>query len=276
MLVRTLASIGLLLLSVAGLSLPFLPSLHLTAVAQETATAPACPKIWVGREAEIEEYIRTAKIDRYETVPIGVTKPKRAFFVAGGPVASIAWKPLRPGMRKGYWESYKAEIAAYELDKLLGMHMVPPAVERRDSDTGAAVLWVENIKGWKIDQPIRGPDPVAWDRQVITMKMFDNLIANTDRNAGNLLYDEEYHLILIDHSRAFTTTKKLVNGGKMRRIDKDYWNRIQALTPEQVTAALSKWLSKNEIKAIFERREAMEAEIEKLVSKTSAEAVFLK
>ena len=32
----------------------------------------------------------------------------------------MAWKTIRPGFHSGYWESYKSEIAAYELDKLLG------------------------------------------------------------------------------------------------------------------------------------------------------------
>ena len=33
------------------------------------------------------------------------------------------------------------------------------------------------------------PDRVAWNDQVIWMKMFDNLICNRDRNVGNLLVD---------------------------------------------------------------------------------------
>src|SRR4029453_18706097 len=91
---------------------------------QARALEATCSRSWVGQEAAIEETLRTTKIDRIEVIPIGVTKPKRAFFTTGGTVASAAWKPLRPGMRSGYWESYKSEIAAYELDKLLGMQMV--------------------------------------------------------------------------------------------------------------------------------------------------------
>ena len=45
---------------------------------------------------------------------------------------AFAWKPLRPGYSKGFMESYKAEIAAYKLDRMLDMHMVPPIVERQD------------------------------------------------------------------------------------------------------------------------------------------------
>ena len=41
------------------------------------------------------------------------------------------------------------------------------------------------------------------------MKLFDQLIANIDRNQGNLLYDADWHLFLIDHSRAFTTRTSL-------------------------------------------------------------------
>jgi hypothetical protein len=71
-------------------------------------------------EREFEAYIRDTPIDHIEEVPIGVTHPKRAYFKSGGLVESVAWKILPPGRPAGYWESYKSEIAAYELDKLLG------------------------------------------------------------------------------------------------------------------------------------------------------------
>ena len=115
---------------------------------------------------------------------------------------------LAAGQAKGYWESYKSEIAAYELDKLLGMQMVPVTVEKTwKHDVGAAVLWLSPIHSWK-DVKAR-PKPPRWDRQAIRMKMFDNLIGNRDRNAGNLLVDDEWNLYLIDHSRALSPTRGL-------------------------------------------------------------------
>ena len=64
----------------------------------------------------------------------------------GGPVARMAWRALPPGVHRGFCESYRAEIAAYELDKLLKMDMVPPSVERQlQGNKGAAQLWVENV-----------------------------------------------------------------------------------------------------------------------------------
>ena len=46
--------------------------------------------------------------------------PDQAFFTPGGLAESAVVKILPPKLHKGYWESYKSEIAAYELDRLLG------------------------------------------------------------------------------------------------------------------------------------------------------------
>lgn len=253
------------LLAVWGLSLT--PLTHWFAGQPATQTASRCSKIWVGREAEMEEFLRTAQVARIEAVPIGVTKPKRAFFEPGGPIESAAWKPLRPGMHRGYAESYAAEIAAYEIDKLLELHMVPPYVERRISgDRGALSLWVENVSPWKVDQPTVGPDVTAWNREVTRMKMFDQLIGNIDRNQGNLLYDAEYHLILIDHSRALTTARDLSKMAKLSLIDRELWEKMLALGEEDLRKTLSAWLKDPEIKAILARRDLMKAAIDKLVA----------
>src|SRR5919198_4541748 len=94
------------------------------------APPPTLARVWDGRAAEYEAYLRTAPIERVETIPIGVTRPRRAYFAPGGLARSAAWKPLRPSFQSGWFESYKSEIAAYELDKLLGLGMVPPTIER--------------------------------------------------------------------------------------------------------------------------------------------------
>ena len=100
-------------------------------------------KIWVGRHQEIEEYLRTAECVSMEMI---VPSTGRCTLRPGGPVARMAWRPLRPGVHRGFRESYKAEIAAYALDKLLQLDMVPPSVERQlEGSRGAAQLWVEDV-----------------------------------------------------------------------------------------------------------------------------------
>ena len=138
----------------------FLIALLVLALPQAPAQPQAvvCSNVWQSRTPEFEEYLKAAKVDKITDIPIGVMRPRRAYLAPGGLIGSFAWKPIRPGVQSGYFESYKSEIAAYELDKLLGMNMVPVAVERRvENDLGAAIMWVEGVRSWKACSRCRNP-----------------------------------------------------------------------------------------------------------------------
>jgi len=247
--------------------------LTVIAAAQSPAPPAGSARSWLGRESEIESYLKSAEIERVENIGTGVTLPKRAFLKTTEPVDSFAWKVLPPGRKNGHWESYKSEIAAYELDKLLDMKMVPPAVERTiDGKVGAAVMWIGSIKSVK-QSGGEVPSGPAWGAAVRRMRMFDNLIANPDRNAGNILIGAPGELILIDHSRAFLTDKNPEH--KLERVDADLWARMKALTRADLDRALGPWLDEDAIGAIVARRDRMAADIDKLVSKKGAAAVIV-
>src|SRR5687768_16941083 len=107
---------------------PVFASAPLT-LAQQTAAEAASARTWLDRRQALEDYLRTAEVVKIEDIGLGVTKPRRAYLAPGGPVDPMAWKTILPGIHSGYWESYKSEIAAYELDKLLELEMIPPTVE---------------------------------------------------------------------------------------------------------------------------------------------------
>jgi hypothetical protein len=159
--------------------------------------------------------------------------------------------------------SYKAEIAAYQLDKLLKMDMVPPSVERRlDGNLGAAQLWVENVVPLTAGASPIESERARWNDQLTRMAMFDDLIGNEYRNMANVLRDDAWNVILIDHSAAFPGTADVPQ--KLRRIDKAFWARIAALTRPQLDAALGAWLTDDEIRALLDRREKMRAQIKSI------------
>jgi hypothetical protein len=241
-------------------------------VAIPAPEAGKCSLVWAGFEPQIEQQLTAGKIGKMEDVPVGVTKPQRAT-VEGTPIR-FAWKPLRPGYSKGFMESYKAEIAAYKLDRMLGLNMVPPIVERKiEGQTGAAVLWVENTTSWSIAKPPQGPEP-QWSKQITRMKMFDLLIANIDRNQGNLLYDADWHLFLIDHSRAFIDKKDLKGIAPIGRVDRKLWESMQALTLEELDRGLENWVGQKEKKALLARRDLMAKNIQALIAKSGEKFVF--
>lgn len=248
--------------------------LHLSA-GQAVAVSPAptrSARTWEGRNADFEAFIRDAPIDHFEDVPIGVTHPKRAYFKPGGLVASVAWKVLPPGRPSGYWESYKSEIAAYELDKLLEMSMVPVTVEKKwKQERAAAILWLNPVHPWKEMQD--RPKPAKWVAQVARMKMFDDLICNKDRNAGNLLVDDDWNLFLIDHSRAFLNDKDLAV--KLEHVDRELWTRMLGLDEPALTSAIGPWVERGAVRAMIARRDKMKAAIEALIKAKSEREVFV-
>jgi hypothetical protein len=264
-----------LLASVVFLAIPLQSSGQNAAAAQ---AEPQSAAGWIARAADIADQLKQAEVVRMEDVGTGVTNPKRAYVAPGGAFDSFVWKPLTPGRYRGYWESYTAEIAAYELDMLLGLHMVPVTVERRiRGDRGSAKVWLEPVKSFSEMGGLPTPPPThigMWNLQLIRAKMFDNLIYNMDPNLGNWLVDPSWNIFLIDHSRAFTDGKKLVH--EMTRIDRDLWDRMAQLDEATLTGALGVWLNEREIRAILARRDLMAEAIRKRVDDQGEADVFVR
>jgi hypothetical protein len=244
-------------------------------VAPEAAAAATGAKSWVGHYAEYEQYLREAPIERTEDIPVGVTKPQRVFFAPGGLVRSAVVKHLPMGQRGGFWESHKSEVAAYEVDRLLGLDMVPVTVERRvGADLASVQEWVEGCKLLKAVDQKACPRPLEWAKQVCRQRVFDNLIANIDRNAGNLLVDGEWNLILIDHTRAFAADR-LPFEKEMTRVDREFFSRIKALDEAALRERVRPWLlNDGQMKGILKRRDRVVAILEKLAREKSELAVF--
>ena len=259
---------------VVVVAMPASPTERPVAQVGESAP-PSSSKVWIGRNAEFEECLKTAAVEREKETPIGVTRPRQIFFKPGGVCARALFSAQKTSRSSGYLESYQSRIAAYELDRLLGLDMVPPTVERvHGGEKGAAQLWVEDAVYLKDLEGKPSPDPVDWNRQVRRWRMFDALIAEIDRNAGNLLVvrDPKWHLVLIDHSRAFTNSTKLVY--PVERIDREIFERLKALKKEDLDARLGS-LVLDGSQSLLRRRDLIVERFEKLAKEKGDAAVFL-
>lgn len=231
------------------------------------ALAQPAERMWLGERENYEEWLQTAEIQGMEDVGEGVTKPTRVTLKQGDTVFRAIYKPLKRGRHKGYWESYQAEVAAYQLDKMLGLDMVPPTVVRRiKGDLGSLQLWVEGCDTYKRLQP-KVPQTPQFSQQISRMKMFDNLIFNDDRNAGNFMLDASWNIILIDHSRALISKKNLLKGKNKlpAQYDRKLLERLQALTREGLEATLGDMLQGGQIKDLLARRDKLLEHQQKLV-----------
>jgi hypothetical protein len=245
--------------------------------------APAAPqaaavssKIWVGRYAEFEEFLRTAEIDRTAAVSTGVLGIKRAYFKPGGLAASAALRSIRPGKYDGFWESYKGDIAAYRLDRLLELDMVPPTIERTyNGDKVSLQLWAQNMKmlGEVQKQNLRPTDLDPYNFQLRRQKVFQNLVGNIDPNQGNILFDPVWNVVLIDFSRAFTSTRTLKF--EATTIDRPFLDRIKALDRDTLRREIGDVVEAGAVDAILLRRDDILKSFDKLVKQKGASQVYL-
>jgi hypothetical protein len=191
---------------------------------------------------------------------------------------------------KGYMENWKWEIAAYRLDKYLGLCMVPPTVERRfEGNRGSCQLWVDakmSLKD-KYEQKIKTPSYKIfhWNRALFKQRAFDNLIANEDRHQNQFLITEDWRMILIDHSRSFRTskkfTKKLIYDEKyhegprlMKELPRELYEKLKSLDAGIIQETVGEYLTEKEIECVLVRKNLIVDWIEKRIAKMGEEKVL--
>lgn len=176
----------------------------------------SCPFDQHNRSAEIVGFLRTAQVLEHERLPVGTNRSERVTLARGAiraraifRVVAVRKGPIRLRRGEEYVEFFDRgihEVAAYELARMLGLDTIPPTVLRTiDGQQGSLQLWVENsfTESERIESGRRPPYVARWRRQQAAMRVFDALVANTDRNSGNSLYDADWNLWMIDHTRAF-------------------------------------------------------------------------
>ena len=169
-----------------------------------------------------------------------------------------------------FHDTYRGELAAYELSRLLGMSSVPPVVARTvDGVPGSLQLWIENalMERDRQEQGIEPPDRLLFRRQFREMRVFDNLIFNIDRNQGNILYDQDWNIWLIDHTRAFTPDRTLVSPKLIKSCSRTFWEHLRSLDEAEARERLRPYVSKAEVRALMKRRDLLVELLEARIAK---------
>ncbi len=243
----------------------------------------------LSQREDIEEWLKGGEIVGSEEIGEGVTKPYRLFLKAGEVELSGAWKNPK-GMQQGFLEGWQYEIAAYQMDKLLGLNMVPPTVERTfDKKKGSLQFWVTGTMSDldRIENNVEMPDSHInrWENRKYLTRAFDCIIANDDRTQQNIRYTKDWRTILIDHSRAFRSTRKHTknlmfgkNGLKgdilFRRLPRKFVENVKALNFDQIKDAVGIYLTNREINAILSRKDIFLKEIDEMIKEQGEDVVL--
>jgi tetratricopeptide (TPR) repeat protein len=226
-------------------------------------------KIWLDFRPEFEELLRSAEIVSTEDIGMGANHPKVLYLKRREIDLKAMWRPL--ASRSSSSERSNLNVAAYELDKMLGLNMVPPTVERTvDGLPGSLQLWVYGCKALSEvkDQP---PDTHGWNLEMSRAKTFDYIIANRDRNLGNILIDPSWGLVLIDHDLAFSEIGYRI---QPVRFDRVLIEKLRRLSKVGMQARLEGALDKQDIENILKRRDDLLTHLEQLIAEKGESAVF--
>jgi hypothetical protein len=219
--------------------------------------------------AEAEQFLATATVvdlEKYES--LGITHPRRAVLSDGQRTLRAVFKDIeethdREQLSTGQWllnlkDSYKHEIAAYQLSELLGLGLVPPCVERRiDGDIGSLCLWIEGSKteAERAKAETVPPNVVAYNDQMHDIKLFMQLTWDTDyNNVANILIGPDWKLYKVDSSRAFRQSDTLRREDALMRFRRRTLNALESLTRERMDAALGPWISERQLDGLWQRR----------------------
>jgi hypothetical protein len=236
-----------------------------------------------------ETFLRTAEVVRKRALSLGITHSDQYTLSDGTRTHRAVWKTIDEfkrgvtsfeggGVIVDFADSYKHEIAAYELDKLLGLELVPPTVERTfGRTTGSLQMWVEGAmtEADRKQKKIDPPDPRAWNEQMYKVRLLHQLSSNTDyRNIRNVLIDKAFRVYAIDSSRAFAVYDDLRSEKELLRFSRTVLEGLKTLDRPTLDARLGRWLNGPQIQTLLTRRDRILALAERRVQEQGEAAVL--
>ena len=241
---------------------------------------------------QIRVFLKEAKVIRSRPTPKGVTAPRRLTLSDGNithdavfqaiddrqMVANLGGGARQSKVELNFVDSYKYNIAAYEIAGLLGLDsMMPVYVERRWNGQIGSISWfVPTLmdESERLKKKLQPPNPTDWNHQMYRMRVFSSLVRDTDRNLTNVLITHQWKVMMIDFSRAFRLQPELQHLVDLAKIDRRLLANLESLTRDGVRAATGDYLTNSELDAMLKRRDGLVAHFRKLIGQLGEEKVL--
>jgi hypothetical protein len=256
--------------------------LALCAAAAENPSEPTFTK------DQIKNFLLTANVIKSSQSKKGITNPWRLTLSDGtvthdasfqGVDEHTGMKELASGrMEMNFVDSYKYNIAGYQLAEMLGLDdMMPVYVERKWQGMRGSLSWWLPVKMDDVErqkQKIEPPDQKAWNEQMYRVRIFDQLIYDTDVNLTNILIGEDWKIYRIDFTRAFRSFKNLQHPEELVRCNRTLLEKLKALDRAQFAAATKGYLSKSEVDGVMARRDKIVERFQQLIAQKGENEVL--
>jgi hypothetical protein len=230
---------------------------------------------------DVRRFLLSGEIIKGEEIGKGLTHPWRLTLTDGSLTHDASFQDVDiqtqeagfagGGRELNFRDSYHYNIAAYELACLLGLDdMIPVTVEREWRGKKGSLSWWVDAKWDGEERQKKGlipPDTHAWNGQMHKVRVFSQLVYDTDRgNPQNILISEDWRIWMIDFSRAFRTIRKLQDAKELLKCDRALFDRLRGLARDDVARAVGGHLTKWETDALMSRRDLIVAHFHKLIA----------
>ena len=236
---------------------------------------------------QIKQFLLTAKVVKSQEAKKGITNTLRLTLTDGTVTHDASFQAVDEhkatmetvrGTELAFVDSYKYNIAAYRLAELLGIDdMLPVYVERSWGGKTGSLSWWLPVKMDEVErhkQKLTAPDQDAWNNQMHKIRVFDQLVYDTDANLTNVLIGEDWKIWRIDFTRAFRLSKDLKDPKDLDRCDRQLLEKLKTLDGNELTENTKHYLSKDEVKAVMARRDKIVAQFQKLISEKGEKEVL--
>jgi len=236
---------------------------------------------------QIKQFLLTAKVIDSRPASKGITGTWRLTLSDGTVTHDAHFQSidehksemkLAAGTELNFVDSYKYNIAAFALAELLGIDdMLPVYVERKwKGNAGSMSWWLPS----KMDEAERhrkkltAPDADAWNNQMYKIRVFDQLVSDSDPNLTNVQIGENWKIWRVDFSRAFRLNKDLKESKDLVRCDRQLLVRLNALDGKALAEKTKGYLTKDEVKAVMARRDKIVAQFQKMIAEKGENEVL--
>jgi hypothetical protein len=264
-------------------------SLWLAAACLAQGSVPVTQSTEPNLSAQQErEFLLNAKVVASKQLGKGITHPWRLTLSNGVLTHDAAFQSIdehKPSMalsdgrtELNFVDSYHYDIAGYELATLVGINdMIPMYVERTwNGQKGALSWWIP----WKWDEGMRRqqhldpPDADAWNKQMYKIRVFDQLVYDTDPNLTNVLITADWKLWRIDFTRAFRLYHEVQSTKDLPMCDRQLLQKLRELNGAEVLVKTKPHLNKPEVEALMARRDKIVAHFQQLIAEKGEGAVL--
>jgi hypothetical protein len=237
---------------------------------------------------QMKQFLRTAEVVKSKQSSKGINHPYRLTLTDGKVTHDASFNSIDEhkseaklesgALEFNFVDSWRYNIAGYEVAELVGLgDMVPVYVERKwNGKTGSLSWWLPVMMddGERRERKLEPPFPDKWNDQIYHVRVFDELIYDTDANLTNILIGHDWTVWRIDFTRAFRRSHDLYRPKDLVKCDKQLLEHLKTLKSEDVLERTKGYLNKDEVNALMARRDKIVARFNELVAQKGANEVL--